>query len=90
MSHVETITFARFGVVRTLEVVGTCEESGSPLVELDGKLTGVSAIEVATAKAIDDDELTNVNPGIDWQTGAPITGKSTGFRIPPRPSQTSD
>lgn len=48
--EVETITFARFGVVYTLDVVGECVETGHPLVVLDGRLTGVSPIQVRTAE----------------------------------------
>ncbi len=41
----ETITFTRFGETHSLDVVGQCEETGLPLVEMDGKLTGVTALE---------------------------------------------
>ncbi len=48
----EKITFASFGIVHTLDVVGTCEATGSPLVVLLGNLTAVSPIQVETAKVL--------------------------------------
>ena len=48
----EKITFASFGTVHTLDVVGTCEETGSPLVVLLGNLTAVSSVQVEIAKVL--------------------------------------
>ena len=45
----ETITFARFGTVRTLEVIAESTATGNPVVELDGCLTAVSSIEIEVA-----------------------------------------